>query len=349
MSKLVKESLNEWRYVTKELWDIADEETKMTYLLSSIKDPDEAEEFLYSEYDELPAYVVSNMMDLSESLNESSYIKQDFLDLYYENVNHYEDKRWKVIYFDTYGLKVVPENIKPFIEDINNQFNGDLQEFYYCEEPPMLVFPLGSYSEVGGNKIDRIIKRISKKYGYTYITSEYDEGFDEDIVVALVPIKNTVMRESLDEKLNLFKSKSPEEKRKLALRIIDEHPTKRALYKKLKAESPQKAKQLVNFIMKNPETKYFKWDEKIQDFVDTSAEYIKESVGGKVFDANGVPLKVGNQVQAIRDLTNKGYFPKRIRQHDVFTIYKITAGGFLIFSEFNDDRLLFDPDNFQLF
>jgi hypothetical protein len=60
------ESLNELQYVNKEIWDEADEETRMNYLLSAIEDPDDAEKYLYTEFENLPAYVTSNMVKLIE-------------------------------------------------------------------------------------------------------------------------------------------------------------------------------------------------------------------------------------------------------------------------------------------
>lgn len=84
--------------------------------------------------------------------------------------------------------------------------------------------------------------------------------------------KNFYVTEPLNEKIDLaklFKGKSKEEKRKIALDIIKSHPTKAKLYNKLKKESGEKADKFVEFVMKKPYVVYFKWDDKKGEFVDT--------------------------------------------------------------------------------
>jgi hypothetical protein len=86
--------------------------------------------------------------------------------------------------------------------------------------------------------------------------------------------------EPLNEKIDLskiFKGKSPEGKRKAALKIINDHKTKKAAYDKFKDEDPDKAEKFVQFIMKKPYARYFKWDPEKKEFSDTGK--YKSAVG----------------------------------------------------------------------
>lgn len=89
-NKLVKESLeevlNEYgdiHYVTKEMWDSADEDTRMNYLLSATDDWDEAEKYLFKEFDYLPDWISVNMSSMSESLTERYEEVDDWTVLFY--------------------------------------------------------------------------------------------------------------------------------------------------------------------------------------------------------------------------------------------------------------------------
>lgn len=85
--------------------------------------------------------------------------------------------------------------------------------------------------------------------------------------------KNYYETEPLREEINLskiFKGKTKEEKRKKAIEIINNHPTKKELYNKLKKSNPKKAEKFVEFVMKKPYARYFKWDDKKEEFVDTA-------------------------------------------------------------------------------
>jgi len=79
--------------------------------------------------------------------------------------------------------------------------------------------------------------------------------------------------EPLNEEIDItkmFKGKTKEEKRQSALRIINEHPKKKELYRKL---SPDKAEKFVEFVTKNPHVRYFKWDNNDKEFIEIGQFY----------------------------------------------------------------------------
>jgi len=56
----LKEANN--KMVTKQDWDKADDEQRLSWLSGAIKDPDEAENLVDSKWDQLPDVATSNMM-----------------------------------------------------------------------------------------------------------------------------------------------------------------------------------------------------------------------------------------------------------------------------------------------
>ncbi len=92
-------------------------------------------------------------------------------------------------------------------------------------------------------------------------------------------IKNYYETEPLNEEIDLskmFKHKTEKEKREMALKIINEHPTKKKLYDRFKKENNEKAELFIKFIMKHPYVRYFRWDEDKEEFVD-SGKYQRQS------------------------------------------------------------------------
>lgn len=71
--KTFDEFLNEGKAVKKQDWNRADDEQREKWLLSAIEDPNDIEDLVDAEWEDLPDVAISNMM--KESLNEAAAYK----------------------------------------------------------------------------------------------------------------------------------------------------------------------------------------------------------------------------------------------------------------------------------
>jgi hypothetical protein len=100
------------------------------------------------------------------------------------------------------------------------------------------------------NLISEIIKEEKDNIVIEYLNHNIEEDF---------PLFNKI-----------FKSKSPDEKKEMVLKSIMSHPIRKNVYTNLLNKNEKdKAEKYINFIMKNPETKYFTWSEKINNWIPT--------------------------------------------------------------------------------
>lgn len=99
---------------------------------------------------------------------------------------------------------------------------------------------------------EKIKKLIILKEEKKRIIKQLNELYEED--------------EQMDEIFGFGKNQlSPEE----ALQKIMQHTAKRNIYQKLQT-NPDAQQKYVNFVAKNPNVDYIKWDKAIGDFVDAS-------------------------------------------------------------------------------
>jgi hypothetical protein len=63
--------------------------------------------------------------------------------------------------------------------------------------------------------------------------------------------------------------KDPEKMREEAIKNIMSHKTKKEAYEKFLSEDKEKAEKYIEFWMKNPDSVYCRWEEKLNKFVDT--------------------------------------------------------------------------------
>ena len=92
--------------VTKDMWSKMSQDEQADALLSAVKDPDEAESFIGSEWESLPSQVTSNMHVYNGGLNEAAVEGGDLLVL---------------------TLKIPLETFMDAAEDMGMSVNSDLE------------------------------------------------------------------------------------------------------------------------------------------------------------------------------------------------------------------------------